>query len=202
MRKMTSGIAVFIITAFVGGGSTQAAWLVNTYQGASGTINTITDAETLINSAPVLATASPTTINYNGTFPGNHSDYFAMKATGYVDVVSGTTKTMQLYINSDDGFRLRLNGVTVAEFVGPTSGSNFTTNSITLHDGDFLQLTYFEQAGVQTIVLEDTNGHFLGNSDSGIAITQIATIPEPATASLIGLGAATAGAALWRRRRR
>jgi hypothetical protein len=204
MRKFIVGVAVALGLGALTAQPAEATWNVATYQGTSGAINTINDAETLINTAPILATSSPTIINYSGTnFPGSPTDYFALKATGYVDVVGGTSKTLKFYINSDDGFRLRLNGVVIGEYTSPTSSSNYTTASVTVRDGDLLTLTYFEQAGVQNLIFQDTLCHFIGNSDSGVLISSspITSIPEPAAASMPLVALLTAAAAMrWQKR--
>jgi hypothetical protein len=95
-------------------------------------------------------TDSPAVIHYSTTpfddFPlGHNPSDFAMEATGYVDVIGGASIRTALYVDSDDGFRLRLNGRTVSEFPGWTSHSNRITPMLTLNDGDLIRLTYFER---------------------------------------------------------
>ena len=139
-------------------------------------------------------TDSPATINYSGaSFPGSggasgdNTNDFALEAVGLVTLTAGTTGTFNLYVNSDDGFRLRRNGNVVGEFTGPTGGSNTIMTNVTLNNGDVLRLTFFERAGGEFVRLRVNNdtGAFVGDPASGINITPV---PEPASLGLLGVG--------------
>ena len=79
------------------------------------------------------------------------------------------TGTFTLYVNSDDGFRLRRNGTVIGEFVGPTGLSDTTISNVTLNDGDVLRLTYFERGGGAYVRLRinSDSGTFVGETASG-----------------------------------
>jgi hypothetical protein len=154
----------------------QAQWAVRT-AGDGETVGDINDAEYFLShplTYPTVGTDAPTIINYNANFPGNPNggQDFALEATGRVNIVSGTSATVTLYVNSDDGFRLYLNGTVIGEFVGGTSGSNTTMPNVTLHDGDLLRLVYFQGSGSSflRLRLNDDTGLFIGDAASGITI--------------------------------
>lgn len=182
--------------------------------GIGTTVDNIDEAETLLalGGAPE-ATASPTILNYNdapGGFPaGTAEDDFAFEAIGAIDVIGGTSTTLTLYVATDDGFRLRRNGVVIGEVFGQTGNSNTTLPGITLSDGDILRLTMFERGGGEFVQLrrDASTGVFLGDPASGIAfvlITPGAAAPEPGTVTFLTLGLlgiAGRGAVALRRRR-
>ena len=154
----------------------QAQWAVRT-AGDGETTGDIDDAEYFLShplTYPTVGTDAPEILNYNANFPGNPNggQDFALEATGRVSVLSGASTTITLYVNSDDGFRLYLNGTVIGEFVGGTSGSNTTMPNVTLHDGDFLRLVYFQGSGSSFLRfrLNDDNGPFIGDAASGITI--------------------------------
>lgn len=123
------------------------------------------------------------------TSAGVKGDNSAMEAFGKVDIIGGTTGSFYLYISSDEGFRLRLNGVVIAEFVGVTGGSNMTVQ-VTVNDGDVFQLTYFQQSADSFIRFRTTDqfdsnhdgGSFVGNTASGIDVLPLSFPPPSHTA--------------------
>lgn len=171
--------------------------------GVGPNVDNINEGELLLAGGGVdEATANPLVINFpdNGFPVGTNEDDFAVQATGFVDIIGGTSASgVVLYVNSDDGFRLRVNGVVVSEFVGPTGSSNTATGPLTLNDNDFIQLTMFERDGGEFLRfrLNNDSGAFIGDTASGILINMTAAIPEPATLSLLALG----GLAILGRRR-
>lgn len=146
----------------------------------------------------------------NGTsFPaGTDGDNFAMSLNAVLDVLNGDSIQGALYVDSDDGFRLRVNGVVVSEFVGTTGGSDTISNLLILEDGDIIDAVFFEAGGGDRFELSidfdgdksTTNDRFaLGDFGSGVrALTAAPSVPEPTTAvlGLIGM----AGLGLRRRR--
>jgi CSLREA domain-containing protein len=150
-------------------------WNVRTVDDNGSPVNSIDDGEALLASRPTAGTATPSSINYNGNFPGVSGDDFALEAVGRVDVLSGTSGTFTLYVNSDDGFRLWRNGTVIDEFTTPTGSSNVTMSNITLNDGDVLRLTYFERGGGEhlTFRVNDSSGALVGDSASGISIAPV-----------------------------
>lgn len=145
-------------------------------------------------------------INYNNDFPGGRGDNFAATASGFVHLPGGVPITTYLYVDSDDGFRLRVNGSVVSEFVGLTGSSNtMTASPVTLHEGDSIELLMAEDGGGEKMILQtDADGSlgtagdrlFLGDAPSGVQITS--AVPEPGTFALLGVAALP----LLRRRRR
>ncbi len=154
------------------------------------------------------STASETVggINYNNDFPGGRGDNFAATASGFVHLPGGVPVSTYLYVDSDDGFRLRVNGTVVSEFVGLTGSSNtITAAPVTLHEGDSIELLMAEDGGGEKMILQtDADGNvgttgdrlFLGDAPSGVQITS--SVPEPGTFALLGVAALP----LLRRRRR
>jgi hypothetical protein len=189
-------------TANAGGGTTAAQ------------LENIEEAEALLNNAPGYAVLKGNanqlinTVNFeaNGlagadSFPAGPGDDFALSATGKVDLnldgFDGDTGTFTLYVNSDDGFRLRLNGNVIGEFVGLTGNSNITIPNVALKDGDTLDLRFLERGGGEKVYLRinDASGALVGSPASGIGISQV---PEPGSLSI----AALAGLAVLAQRRR
>ena len=169
--------------------------------GDNNQVNDINEGEAILASPPAGSTITnglPDVINEPGGTPGYTGEDFAYEAVGLVDVIGGSSVSgVVLYVNSDDGFRLRVNGVTVSEFPGDTGGSNTASGPLTLNDGDVIRLTHYERGGGEYIRLRlnDDNGPFIGSAASGI---DVVPIPEPAALSLLGLG----GLGLLARRRR
>ena len=185
----------------------HADWLVNIQnEGAApegnivgGTVNDINEAEDLLGNGGAFEAAGLfDVVNFDNAFPaGTASGNFALEASGYVDILGGTTGLFNLIVDSDDGFRLRLNGAVVAEFV-PDGTPHISLNGLALSDGDFLRLTMFQQGGGERIVLRrDFDGiddgfpdkTFVGSATSGIDIVQV---PEPGSFALAVLGALSA----------
>lgn len=137
------------------------------------------------------------TIPNGVAFPGVSGDDFSLLATGVVDVINGTSMPdVTLGVNSDDGFRLRVNDQVVAEFVDPRGPDDTLTAPLTLNDGDVITLTFFERGGGDEVELfiEGPGGRILlGDPAGGILI-----VPEPASAAFMCLG----GLGLLLRRRR
>lgn len=176
------------------------------------TVDNVNEAELLLlGGGTPEGTANFFTISTPITgFPaGTAADDFAFQATGFIDVLDPSgTADIAFIVNSDDGFRLRLNGVVISEFVGTTGNSNTLSALVTVKDNDFLDLVYFERAGGNFVSLQaDFDGllstaldrAIIGLSESGILISRSAlvTVPEPATMSLLAIGSL----ALLRRRR-
>jgi hypothetical protein len=176
------------------GGGTNAAQVENIDEGEAllnGTDGFVKDRE---GSALFSAVFNP--------FLLGGGDQFAVSADGFVDLngdgFDGDTGTFTLYVDSDDGFRLRLNGAVIGEFPGATGNSNTTIPNVTLRDGDRLTLNYFELGGGEKLIFRvgSTTGANVGSAESGITVKPV--IPEPGSASLIALGAVVLG---LRRRR-
>jgi MYXO-CTERM domain-containing protein len=145
-------------------------------------------------------------INYNNDFPGGRGDNFAATATGFVHLPGGVPISTYLYVDSDDGFRLRINGTVISEYLAPTGSSNtITAAPVTLHEGDQIELLMAEDGGGEKLIFQtDADGSlattgdrlFVGDAPSGIQITS--SVPEPGTFALLGVAALP----LLRRRRR
>jgi hypothetical protein len=196
----------------------SAQWQVRTVDGGDPEINDINEGETILDNpaTPTAGTDTPDVINYSGeadigliggdaTFPGGvgGTEDFALEGLGVVDIIGGTTGTFNLVVNSDDGYRVRVDGtvpndgVDALEFTAqrddPDAGAQVVTT--TLNDGDVVRLTFFERAGGDNVeFFADSDGNLgttgdqflVGSAASGI---DIVPIPEPATAGLLGLGA-------------
>ena len=175
-----------------------------------GTVDNINEGVALINGggAPE-AQAITSLLNFtDNAFPaGTNEDDFALYARGFVDVLFDSGQiTGALFVNSDDGFRLLVNGQVVSEFAGPTGGSNTLSGIVTLKDNDLIEFFFFERGGGEFAFLQfDVDGSgattgdrfFLGDTGGGIAI-RTALIPEPASALLGVMGMGVLG---LRRRR-
>ena len=144
-------------------------------------------------------------------FPaGTAADDFALRASGFIDVDSPDGQDQVFFhVDGDDGFRLRINGVTVSEFINPTGSSNTLSGAVLVNDGDFLELFFFERGGGENLTFtRDFDGVLgttfdrvlIGDPFSGIRIqqTNAGLIPEPATAAL---GLMSMGMLALRRRR-
>jgi hypothetical protein len=179
-------------------------------------INSIDEGEQVIAGQPAAGTGQFPTINFLGegddglvapsdAFPGVSGDDFALRASGFVDVLSGTSVTGMFAVNSDDGFRLRQNGVVVAEFTGERDDPDAGTPlfALTLNEGDRLELTYFERAGGDNVeFFMDLDGSLATTGDLilvGDPAGGFVIIPEPAGLSLL---LAAGGLSVVRRRRR
>ena len=199
--------------------------------GGGGTANqleNITEGEDLLNGTNgFLATtpvgnATPAVINYarggGGTFGGDANfptgdgttdqNDFALEALGRM--VFNTPGSYVFRVNSDDGFRLRFGvsstgagGSTYSESIGPRGPADTNGPGLFEPTGNGLdtRLTFFERGGGEEVEFSYSlnNGAFqLVGSTSDISVI---TIPEPASASLLGLGG-LGGLGLLARRRR
>jgi MYXO-CTERM domain-containing protein len=178
---------------------------------AANTIENTDEADALAHGTGGFVSSGSTTetvggINYNNDFPGGRGDNFAATATGFVHLPGGVPISTYLYVDSDDGFRLRINGSVISEYVAPTGGSNTITGApITLHEGDAIELLMAEDGGGEKLIFQtDADGNlattgdrqFVGDAPSGIQITS--SVPEPGTFALLGVAVLP----LLRRRRR
>ena len=205
------GLAAFGLGPAVAAHAQFSASFYNFLPGAATNI----DAAEALFVGPPAATATPLTLNYaDGTddgsigggtlFPaGVNADNFGLNATGVVSGLAGPT-AFTLGVNSDDGFRLRLNGTTIAEFTGTRGAADtLTASPVTLNNGDVLRLTYFEAGGLNEVeffaVGAGGTRALVGDVGSGIGIG--AAVPEPSTWALL-LTAGGLGGALTHRRRR
>ena len=181
--------------------------------------STIDAAETLLAAGPTAGVGSPDVINYaesgaegfffsgNLAFPaGTNDNYFAFEAIGVVDILNGSSlSNVVLGVHSDDGFRLRLNGVTVAEWTFPRSSSYTETAPLTLNDGDVLRLTFFEEAGGKAVELysrQNGNLFLVGDPNGGIDILPPGGAVVPVPAALWGGLALLGGLGITQRLRR
>lgn len=193
MKIMSARFLIALATVLLAANSAFAQFNVRTVDSNGTFIQNINEAEALLSSQPTAGTDSPDAINYAGNFPGVTGDDFAMEAIGVVDIIGGTTVTTTLYVNSDDGFRLRLNGVVIAEFIGTTTGSDTTIPNITLNDGDVIRLTYFQRnvtSFIRLRLLDDTSA-FVGSAASGIDVLP-ASFPPPANSAWTTAGSSGA----------
>lgn len=133
----------------------------------------------------------------NGSYPGGSADRFAMKITGQIEVLQAGDITFGFVAN--DGARLKINGVVVAqdEFFGDIACDNFGTINLTagFHDVEFVM---FETTGADTVELyvATTLGTFTSLNQSSFQLLEAALVPEPAGMMLMAqvlLGAALAG---------
>lgn len=154
------------------------------------TVDDINKAEALLASQPTSGSAAEDGINI---ITENNIVY---EFVGVIDVIGGTTATVTLFINTDDGFRLRLNGTVIGEFVGMTTGSNTTIPGVTLHDGDTIRLTTFNTGpagslGFVRFKLNDDSGPVVGTAASGIDVLP-APFPPPAHSAWQTAGSSSA----------
>lgn len=169
----------------------------------NGIVDDINLAETYLLTIGLNA-GTAATINFyqsasDGSIPGgslfpnglSFTEDFALQASGYVSGLAGPT-SFRLGVNSDDGFRLRVNESMVSEYILPRPpGDTFT--QVVLKNGDFIRLTFYEHSIGETLEFftADANGNnrrLVGSPESGIGIDsfQLASVPEPTTA-LVGL---------------
>lgn len=186
----------------------MGGWTVNIQTvdggGSDGDLSHVDEAiDLIVNGGDLEAMDMPFVINYpdNGFPVGTTEEQFAMHAFGFIDVLDPSGEDeVSFYVNSDDGFRLLINGIVVSEFNDPTGGSNTLSAPFMVHDGDFIELYYYERGGGEFVLLQrDVSGdrNLIGDEASGILITK-RPVPEPATAGLAVLAVAAFG---LRRRR-
>ena len=195
----------------------RAQFRVRTVNGAPNSVTDIDIAETDLASDPTAGTGLPAVINYLGSsspgdfggdsaFPsGTNSDDFAMEALA--QLTFNTAGTYIFRVNSDDGFRLRLNvngdgsgGTVYTEFTGQRGPGNTDGSGMVFGVGDTLnlRLTYFDRGGGSEVEFSYSNDNgatfqLVGST----ADISVAPIPEPTTALLVCF--AIAGIALARR---
>ena len=153
----------------------------------------IDQAESLLITEPTFGTHFPSVINYAAggdadfgggfAFPGlSGTDDYALDAIGFLTFNTAGSYVFQ--VNSDDGFRLRLNNVVVSEFVGTRGPGDTNTSPLSFAAGDTssLRLTFFERAGGDEIELSySLNGGEQTLVGSSSDITVSATVPDHAT---------------------
>jgi len=222
MRRRILGLVAAVVLAMGTGGPALGQWQVRTVDNSGvapfDQINNINEAESQLATQVAVGTALADALNYTneaddgliagGTaFPGfpTATDDFALEAVGVIDVIGGTSVTIAAGVNSDDGYRVRRNGVVVSEFVGDRDDPDAGTELFffTANDGDVLRLTYYERTGGENLeFFRDLDGNLattndlmlIGSAASGV---DIVPIPEPASAALFGV----AGLGLLARRR-
>jgi hypothetical protein len=134
-------------------------------------------------------------------------NYFAIQATGTLVIPSAGNYTFG--VNSDDGFSLTVGAFSLASTGLKESSDVMQTFDFT-KAGDYpLNLYYFQAYGQAQVELYATPGSYttfgaagsnfqLINSPPTSGALQLASVPEPASATMIALGAT----ALLKRRRR
>ncbi len=209
-------IRILSVLAFGFPAAAKADFTLRTSSG-NGSIGDINQAEFFLsNNSTTGGTAA--VINFVGTgddgsipggaaFPNglSFSDDFALEATGYVTGLAGPS-SFSLGVNSDDGFRLRVNNIIAFEYILPR-GPGDSLASVDLKNGDFISLTFYERSGGEELeffrILNGGTRQLVGDPASGIQISSTppaSAVPEPTTA-LMGL-ALCALPALQRRVRR
>ena len=188
----------------------QAQFSVRGIDAPGTEIDDINEAEALLLSEPTFGTDSPGVINYfdgfsdadfsGGTlFPGlSGTNDYALDATGFLTF--NTPGNYLFQVNSDDGFRLRFDGLVVSEFVGqrPPGDTNTGVFAFSVGDTSSLRLTFFERQGGDEIELSyslNSGPQLLVGSTSDITVTPAAptnAVPEGgATFALLGLSMAS-----------
>jgi hypothetical protein len=181
-----------------------ADWVVG------GTVDNTDEAALLmLNGGIAEGTDAPDVIHYGPIdegftdFPGGMNNHMAMRAEGLIDIVGGGDSLIGvvLTVTSDDGFRLLLNGNVVAEHATLRTTDSTSTAPLTLNDGDFLSLLYFNGPGEGDVALNigSSSGPLVGFAESGMSIV---AVPEPGCAMPAALLAAAAAAAPGLRRGR
>lgn len=125
--------------------------------------------------ASSIINTTATTLDYSGSnTPFGNSDYFAIKATGFITIPESGEWTFQTY--ADDGLRLLIDGREVDFVLATWPG----TGSITLAAGTYaIEATYFEIVGGQTFSLSAR-----GPGESAFTLVNSASSPLQVTQSL------------------
>lgn len=176
-------------------GTAQAALIVNAYSGA-GFAGIAGVQNAIDNQAPTYSTTT-SVINYwdgsgsNGNyagdspFPGGLFDNFGIHIKGFVNVT--TAGIYEFRSLADDGVQLKIDGNTLFSNSGyhpPAYDSGTVFLTAGMHALDFI---YFEGGGGATVELDSRlgNGAFsLVGSANGLQ----ASVPEPGSIALLGLG--------------
>ncbi|HUF64159.1 MAG TPA: PA14 domain-containing protein [Verrucomicrobiales bacterium] len=121
-------------------------WSVRIYQKAGVTVNNFSAAQTVINTGSVVASASPSVINYRNNFPGGRRNDFVMVATTTFYVPQDTNRNF--YISSDDGQRLYVDNVLIYTDDALHGETERDTGTVSLSAG-FHTIRYetFERSG-------------------------------------------------------
>jgi len=167
------------ITLLVASISAQAV-VINLFE-TNRSLTHINQAERLIDTSSPTLSFNRSIINFKNNFPGGRRNTFAVNALGSID----TNIHNSLVIQHDDGFRLRINGVVVAEFARQTAPRNTFVNLAAAGLASF-QLTYFENRGREVLRVFDrrNNGFRFANIGNPLP----ASVPEPGNLALFGLG--------------
>jgi hypothetical protein len=176
----------------------------------------LAQADNLVTNGALDGTGIFPTINFGGGgriggesgFPGPGGDNFTLSATGYINIQNAGDYTF--FTNSDDGARLRIDGVDVVvdDFLQGPTDSAYVSKNLTagFHK---LEFTGFELGGGESFEAWIAQGNSAAAKGAGVfgpnfhligdATFPVFTVPEPGTAGLLaGLGAL----GLIRRRRR
>lgn len=185
-------------------------------------VDNVDEGEALLAAGGGAVSGTRLTIQGDGPEAGfAGGDDFAYSATGFIALLDAdgninttTSEDVSFYVNSDDGFRLRINGDVVSEFTATTGGSNTISLPITVETGDLLELIFFERSGGEFVDLfRDFDGllgttddrELIGLNNSGVLITQAPFVaaPEPASIALwSALGLVLAGVGYIKSRRK
>lgn len=138
---------------------------------STGTITTITAAESVLggtNAADLLTAVTPV-VNFTGAtgtdgrfgdgvpmLHGGDESNFAMRATA--TVIVPTTGPWTFHVNSDEGFRLRINGTSVMSVTGVRNPADSLVTRTLAAGSHTLVLTYFENTGGDEVELSAAQG--------------------------------------------
>lgn len=157
---------------------------------ASVSLNNIDEAEAVLNGVNAIdhLTGIYPVINFVGsgsddarfddgvsTLHGGDQSNYALRATGIL--IIPTSGPWTFHVNSDDGFRLRLNGQVISEYADPRAPSD-TFATVNLEAGQYaLELTFFEAGGGDEVELSAAPGthtsfsaslfRLIGDTDNG-----------------------------------